>query len=140
MSVLRTALHKTFHSLGEGRHVPRADNERRVLELEIVPQVLERDFCLEAGTGENWPVSCLWSSAGGTVSLVLGGKSQWYCLCTALTPLIHRLLTFPRLLTRQGRDGNMTGLVQPSQIEVAALQVGEKITEEKGRINEPKLC
>lgn len=102
-------------------------------------KVLERDFSLGAGTGENCPVSCLWSSAGGTVSLTLGGRSQWYCMCTSQTPLMHRLLTFPRLLTRQGRDGNMTGLVQPSQIKVAVLQAGEIITEEKVRINEPKL-
>lgn len=33
-TVLKTALHKSFHSLGEGRHVPRADNERKVLELQ----------------------------------------------------------------------------------------------------------
>lgn len=122
MSVLRTALHKAFHSLGEGRHVPRADNERRVLQLEAVLS--------GSWHWEFWPVSCLWSSAGGTVSLLLGDRSPWHCLCTALTPLMHKLLTFPRLLTRQNRDGNMTGFIQPSQTEVAALQVGEKITED----------
>lgn len=57
-SVLRPALHITFHSLRQGRHVPRANNERRVLELEAAPQVLEREVSLGAGTGENFPVSC----------------------------------------------------------------------------------
>lgn len=135
MSVLGTALHKTFHFLRQRRHVPRAGNERRVPGARSCP----------SGAGEGLlSGSWQWGKLSNELPLKLCKRhspcrSQWCCLCTSLTPLVHRLLTFPRLLTRQGRGGNMTGLVQPSQIKVAALQVEEKITEEKGRINEPNL-
>lgn len=138
-SVLGPALHKTFHSLRQERHVPRADKQRRVPRAGSCPSGAGEGLLSGSWHWGNCLVSCLWSSAGGTASLILGGRSQWYCLCTSLTPLMHRFLTVPRLLTRQGKDGNMTGLVQPSQVKVAALQVGKKITEEEGRINEHKL-
>jgi len=85
------------------------------LEWEAVPQLLERDFSLQARTRENYLINHLQSSAEGVPSLVLGGRSQWCCLCPSLIHLVtaEESSHFPKTSnTRQGRDGNLTGLFQ----------------------------
>lgn len=60
-SALRNALHKTFHSLRQGRRVPRADNERRVWSWKLFPSCWRETSVWELALGK----TAQWAAFGG---------------------------------------------------------------------------